>query len=68
MKTEIAKEGPEGFVADLRKKLLARNVVINGRALVDEQGAMIMAEDMTFDSTSAEDAAKSVMEKWGVVM
>jgi len=68
VKTEIAKEGPEGFVADLRKKLLARNVVINGRALVDEQGAMIMAEDMTFDSTSAEDAAKSVMEKWGVVM
>jgi hypothetical protein len=48
--------------------LLARNVIINGRALVDEQGAMIMAEEMTFDSTSVEDAAKSVMENWGVVL
>ena len=68
VKSEIVKQGQEGFVASLRNKLLARNVVINGRALVDEQGAMIMAEEMTFDSTSVEDAAKSVMGNWGVVL
>ncbi|MBT7321676.1 MAG: hypothetical protein HN852_03315, partial [Euryarchaeota archaeon] len=46
----------------------ARKVTIHGRSLVDAQGAMILAEGVTFDDTSNETAANLVMEEWGVLL
>ena len=42
--------------------------MINGRAMVDEQGAMILAEEVTFDSISNEDTANLVIKEWGVLL
>ena len=48
--------------------ILARKVVINGRSLVDNQGAMILAENIDLDTSTNEDAANLVMEQWGVLL
>jgi hypothetical protein len=52
----------------IRNKILARKVVINGRSLVDNQGAMILAENIHLDTSTNEDAANLVMEQWGVLL
>ena len=68
VKEKISQRGKEDFVSEVRGKSLARKVVINGRSLVDEQGAMILAEDVNFDSVSNEDTANIVVKEWGVLL
>ena len=68
VKEKISKTGHEDFLAEIRNNYLARKVVIHGRSLVDTQGAMILAEEVTFDNTSNEDAANLVMQEWGVLL
>jgi replication factor A1 len=68
VKEKISKSSHEDFLAEIRNNYLARKVMINGRSLVDVQGAMILAEEVTFDTTSNEDAANLVMQEWGVLL
>ena len=60
--------GKEDFIAHIRNKILARKVVIDGRSLVDNQGAMILAENIGLDTSTNEDAANLVIEEWGVLL
>ncbi|DAC36295.1 MAG TPA: hypothetical protein D7H79_01185 [Candidatus Poseidoniales archaeon] len=68
IKKQIGKESQSGYVAMLRDEYLARNIVIHGRAMIDDQGAMIMAESADFDTQTAEQAANEVIKKWGVIL
>ena len=68
IKDKISKTGHEDFLSEIRNNYLARKVRIHGRSLVDSQGAMILAEEVTFDNTSNEDAANLVMQEWGVLL
>ena len=68
VKEKISKNGHEDFLSEIRNNYLARKVIIHGRSLVDTQGAMILAEEVTFDNTSNEDAANLVMQEWGVLL
>jgi len=68
IKKQIGKESQSGYVALLRDEYLARNIVIHGRAMIDDQGAMIMAESADFDTQTAEQAANEVIKKWGVIL
>ncbi len=68
VKAEVTKEGQAGFVAALRDRYLAHNLIVNGRALIDDQGAMIMADSTTIDPRTPEDAANEVIAKWGVIL
>ena len=68
VKEKISKTGHEDFLSEIRNNYLARKVIIHGRSLVDTQGAMILAEEVTFDNTSNEDAANLVMQEWGVLL
>jgi len=68
VKEQISKRGKEDFISEIRGKFLARKVMINGRAMVDEQGAMILAEEVIFDSISNEDTANLVIKEWGVLL
>ncbi len=43
-------------------------MVIDGRSLVDNQGAMILAENIVLDTSTNEDAANLVIEEWGVLL
>ena len=68
VKEKISKSSHADFLTEIRNNYLARKVSINGRSLVDSQGAMILAEEVIFDSISNESAAKLVMEEWGVIL
>ncbi len=66
IKIEISTLGHDGFINYLRKLTLSKTVEVKGRALVDEQGTMILAEKMQLLQKSVEISASKVMEKWGV--
>ena len=68
VKEQISQRGKEDFIAHIRNKILARKVVIDGRSLVDNQGAMILAENIGLDTSTNEDAANLVIEEWGVLL
>jgi len=68
IKEKIGKETQSGYVATLRDEYLARNIVVHGRAMIDDQGAMIMAESADFDTRTAEQFANEVIAKWGVIL
>ncbi len=57
-----------GFIATLRERYLARKLHINGRAMVDSQGAILMADSVDIDTRTPEEAANEVMTRWGVVL
>jgi hypothetical protein len=68
VKEQISKEGRDGFVASLRQRVLAQRLSIKGRAIVDDQGAMLLVDEAEHDQASPADAANQVMQRWGVVL
>ena len=68
VKEQISKEGRDGFVASLRQRVLAQRFSIKGRSIVDEQGAMLLADEAEQNQTPSAEAANQVMQRWGVVL
>ena len=50
VKEYISQRGKEDFISDIRSKTLAQKVTIKGRSLVDNQGAMLLAENIDYES------------------
>jgi len=65
---KISRDGQEAFLASIRDEYLGRRISVNGLALIDDQGAMILADSASKEQTSPLDAANHVMEKWGVTL
>jgi hypothetical protein len=65
---KISKDGQELFLTSIREDSLGRKVSVNGLALIDDQGAMVLADSATLDQTPASDAANLVMQKWEVAL
>ncbi len=63
---EFKDDGGEAFIVNLRSKLIGRRWQFNGRAIIDGQGALIMANTFQESEESAADAAHIVRERWGV--
>ena len=63
---EISTNGREGFVSSLRSRTLSRTMTVLGRTIVDEQGAMILAESVELEKKDPRESAGNVMERWGV--
>ena len=57
-----------GYIATLRERFLARKLHVNGRAMVDTQGAILMADSVEVDTRTPEEAANEVTARWGVVL
>ena len=64
----ISKEGQEAFLMSVREKSLGRGVSVNGLALIDDQGAMLLADSVQDDGLDASKAAEMVIKKWEVAM
>ena len=64
----ISKDGQEAFLTSVREKSLGRGVSVNGLALIDDQGAMLLADSVQDDGLDASKAAEMVIEKWEVAM
>tara|TARA_B100002052_G_scaffold297408_1_gene328070 strand:+ start:309 stop:1991 length:1683 start_codon:yes stop_codon:yes gene_type:complete len=68
IQSRVNEEGPSGFVKDLRSRLFGLRLSINGRAIVDDRGIMIMADSIVEQSDDAVAIAAEVRERWGVVL
>jgi len=66
IKDQIGKDGSESFVSSLRSMTLSHPLTVRGRTIVDEQGAMILADSAEIERKDPIEAAGKVMEKWGV--
>lgn len=65
--SEIDSNGQMEFVQSLRKKLLGKQVIASGRAIVDDQGAMILADKTELVDLDPAMLATEIRAKWGVV-
>ena len=65
--SEVDSNGQMEFVQSLRKKLLGKQVIASGRAIVDEQGAMVLADKTELVDLDPAMLATEIRAKWGVV-
>ena len=62
----VAENGSMQFVQNLREKLLGRELKANGRTIVDEQGAMLLSDDVGIIEVDSALVATELRAKWGV--
>jgi hypothetical protein len=65
MRASVEEHGDLGFVQLVREHLLGRKVAVQGRTIVDEQGAMILAEGMSVEARDAQMRATELRAQWG---
>ncbi len=65
--SNISENGTMQFIQDLRERLLGRELLANGRTIVDDQGAMLLSDDVELIETDSVLAASELRSKWGVV-
>ena len=68
IQSRVNEEGPSGFVKELQSRLFGLRLSINGRAIVDDRGTMLMADSVIQKSEDAVVIAAEVRERWGVVL
>jgi replication factor A1 len=65
--SDISKNGTMAFVQNLRERLLGRQLKASGRTIVDEQGAMLLSDEVELIELVPELIAAELRAKWGVV-
>ena len=65
--SDIMENGTMAFVQNLRERLLGRELKATGRTIVDEQGAMLLSDDVELVEADSVLAATELRAKWGVV-
>ena len=65
--SNVSENGSMQFIQDLRERLLGRELLANGRTIVDEQGAMLLSDDVELIESDSVLAASELRSKWGVV-
>ncbi|HJM18279.1 MAG TPA: hypothetical protein QF703_01970 [Candidatus Thalassarchaeaceae archaeon] len=65
---QIERDGAEGFVSSLREMTLLLPVAVRGRTIVDDQGAMILADSAEIEGKGPIEAANEVLERWGIAL
>ena len=65
MKAKVEELGDLGFVQLVRERMLGRQVAVSGRSIVDEQGAMILADGFEIEQHDAQMRASELRAQWG---
>ena len=65
MKSKVDEVGESGFVQLVREKMLGRRINVSGRSIVDEQGAMILADGFEIEQHDAQLRATELRTQWG---
>ncbi|MBJ99584.1 MAG: hypothetical protein CMB48_01050 [Euryarchaeota archaeon] len=63
---ELSDTNKETFVKELRTKMLGFPVNLKGRSIVDQQGAMFLAEDLEIIERDPKAFAMEIKTKWGI--
>ena len=66
VREKISVRGSDDFLSQLRSRVLAKKILVNGRCAVDGQGAMIFADRVELIDPEPNKEAEEVMEKWGL--
>ena len=66
IKDRITADGQAVFVQSLRERMLGRKLTAVGRTIVDEQGAMLLAESCTIEVVDTVLLAAELRQHWGV--
>ncbi len=64
----IAAKGHGDFVSSIREKILGMEVSILGRAMIDDQGAMIVCEGLEIVEVDPKEYAEQIISSWGVAV
>jgi replication factor A1 len=59
-------DGGESFLAKLRSQMLGRKHTFTGRAMIDAQGALLMADHFALSENDLTESANEVRERWEV--
>ncbi len=62
----FASDSGEVFRNELRARTIGRRFRFTGRAIIDSEGALIMADSFENSDLEPSESAKAVREKWGV--
>ena len=66
IKDRISADGQVVFVQSLRERMLGRKLTAVGRTIVDEQGAMLLAESCVLEEVDTVLLAAELRQHWGV--
>ena len=59
-------DGGDAFLAELRSRMLGQKHTFTGRAMIDAQGALLMADHFAVAEPDLGESANEVRERWGV--
>ena len=65
MKAKVEELGDLGFVQFVRERMLGRRVSVSGRSIVDDQGAMVLADGFEIEQHDAQLRASELRTQWG---
>ena len=65
MREKVEELGDLGFVQDVREQMLGRNITVSGRSIVDDQGAMVLADGFEVEAHDAQMRASELRAQWG---
>jgi len=65
MRSKIDEIGEQGFVQHVRDQMLGRHLTVTGRSIVDEQGAMILADGCSLEVHDPQMRASELRAQWG---
>ena len=68
IQTRINNEGSANFVKEIKDKLFGTRLTINGRAIVDDRGIMLLPDSVVEKTEDPVSIASKVRETWGVVL
>jgi hypothetical protein len=66
IKEEIDSNGQMEFVQSLRGKMLGRLVIASGRTIVDDQGAMLLADKAELVEQDPQLISTEIRAQWGI--
>ena len=65
--SHIVENGTMAFVQELRELLLGKKLKANGRTIVDDQGAMLLSDEVEIIEMDSVLVAAELRAKWGVI-
>ena len=65
MRSQVEELGESGFVQRVRETMLGRRLSVSGRSIVDDQGAMVLADDVDVVEHDAQMRATELRVQWG---
>jgi len=65
MRSKVEELGDLGFVQYVRELMLGRKISVSGRSIVDDQGAMVLADGFEIEEHDAQMRASELRAQWG---